>query len=222
MSKEEISRSLSELREFCIKSGIDEEALLSPDNLDRYVETSIDAYRNYPMFMYVFNGNYDEQTLARMFRVDFKSRKQKMLGISDGDYESLILVEPPKAKRTGLLQYLNAADLPSYSLMLNPATYRQDSFEKYALKKRKPFLDEKTWYIYIFATKKAFQRMGYGKKLMKVLLSFADANGYRLCLETNATENVTMYNRFGFSLVDTSNYKQRMAHYVMLYTGKVK
>ena len=220
MSKGEIARALVELREYCIKSGLSEEKLLSPDNLDRYVETSIDAYRNYPMFMYVFNGNYDEKTLARMFRVDFKSRKRKMLGISDGDYESLILVDPPKAKRTKLNQYLKTADIPSYQLMLNMATYRQDTFEKYAYKKRKPYLDDKTWYIYIFATKKAFQRMGYGKKLMKILLSFADEKGYRFCLETNATENVTMYQRFGFKLMDSYNYKQRMAHYVMLYTGR--
>jgi len=132
----------------------------------------------------------------------------------------MVLVEPPKTKRTRLMQYLRAADLPSYSLMLNPATYRQDAFEKYALKMRKPYLDEKTWYVYIFATKKVFQRMGYGKQLMNVLVSFANEKGYRLCLETNATENVTMYQRFGFKLMDTSNYKQRMAHYVMLYTGK--
>jgi len=220
MSNGEIDRSISELREFCIKSGLPEEALLCADNLEKYVETAIDAYRNYPMFMYVFNGNYDEKTLARMFRVDFKSRRRKMLGISNGDYESMVLVEPPKTKRTRLMQYLRAADLPSYSLMLNPATYRQDAFEKYALKMRKPYLDEKTWYVYIFATKKVFQRMGYGKQLMNVLVSFANEKGYRLCLETNATENVTMYQRFGFKLMDTSNYKQRMAHYVMLYTGK--
>jgi ribosomal protein S18 acetylase RimI-like enzyme len=220
MSNGEIDRSISELREFCIKSGVPEEALLCADNLEKYVETAIDAYRNYPMFMYVFNGNYDEKTLARMFRVDFKSRRRKMLGISNGDYESMVLVEPPKTKRTRLMQYLRAADLPSYSLMLNPATYRQDAFEKYALKMRKPYLDEKTWYVYIFATKKVFQRMGYGKQLMNVLVSFANEKGYRLCLETNATENVTMYQRFGFKLMDTSNYKQRMAHYVMLYTGK--
>ena len=220
MSNGEIDRSISELREFCIKSGLPEEALLCADNLEKYVETAIDAYRNYPMFMYVFNGNYDEKTLARMLRVDFKSRRRKMLGISNGDYESMVLVEPPKAKRTRLMQYLRAADLPSYSLMLNPATYRQDAFEKYALKMRKPYLDEKTWYVYIFATKKVFQRMGYGKQLMNVLVSFANEKGYRLCLETNATENVTMYQRFGFKLMDTSNYKQRMAHYVMLYTGK--
>lgn len=30
--------------------------------------------------------------------------------------------------------------------------YRLEEFEKYALEKRKPFLDEKTWYMYIFAT----------------------------------------------------------------------
>ena len=55
MSNGEIDRSISELREFCIKSGLPEEALLCADNLEKYVETAIDAYRNYPMFMYVFN-----------------------------------------------------------------------------------------------------------------------------------------------------------------------
>ena len=220
MSTDNDGEKIKELYDYCIQNGFSKESFLSQDNLDRYIETSIDAYRNYPMFLYVFNGGYDQEILTRMLRVDFKSRMNKMLGISNGDYESVILVAPPKAKRTGLMQYIKAADKKSYSLLLNAATYRQDIFEKYALKKRKPYLDERTWYIYIFATKKALQRMGYGKKLMKAVLGFASAKGYRLCLETNASENVAMYQRFGFTLKDSSVFKNKIWHYVMVYDGK--
>jgi ribosomal protein S18 acetylase RimI-like enzyme len=220
MKTENDGEKIKELYDFCVNNGIPEDRFLSDGNLDRYIETSIDAYRNYPMFMYVFNGVYDKDTLERMLKVDFKSRMKKMLGISNGNYESVILVEPPMAKRTGLMQYIKAADRSSYSLLLKAATYRQDTYEKYALKKRKPYVDEKTWYIYIFATKKSLQRMGYGKKLMKAVVGFANANGYRLCLETNASENVTMYERFGFKLMDSTIFKKRIWHYVMLYDGE--
>ena len=52
------------------------------------------------------------------------------------------------------------------------------------------------------------------------LSAFADENGYNLCLETNASENVPMYERFGFRLMDTSVFKRRLWHYVMVYDGK--
>lgn len=211
---------LRELRSFYMRHGFSEDAFMTSENMDVFVETSVDAYRNYPMFLYVFNGKYDEETLARMFRVDYTSRLKKMLGIKTEGGESLILIGPPTPKRTGLKEYIKAADMHSLLLLLNPSTYRQEAFEKYAMKMRKPYLDDKTWYIYIFGTRKALQRQGYGKKLMKVLIAFADENGYNLCLETNASENVPMYERFGFRLMDTSVFKRRIWHYVMVYDGK--
>ena len=107
--------------------------------------------------------------------------------------------------------------------------YRREDVEKlqtpYALPGEYPFLrgnkkDDNTWYIYIFATRNEFQRQGHGKKLIKLLCSFADINGYRICLETNLKENVTMYENFGFKNMDSSIYKETLEHYVMLYMGE--
>ena len=55
---------LHELRSFYMRHGFSEDAFMTSENMDVFVETSVDAYRNYPMFLYVFNGKYDEETLA--------------------------------------------------------------------------------------------------------------------------------------------------------------
>ena len=214
------NKYIKEFVDYCLQSGYSEGLFLNERNVDEYVETSVDAYNGYPLFLDVFNGGYDAKTYTRMLRVDFKSRLGKTLGIATDNYESVLLFEPPEVPKTGMIQYLKAADMSSIPLFFKPATVRLDSFEKYALKKRKAYLDDKTWYIYIFTTKKAYQRQGYGRKLMNLLLSFAKERGYRLCLETNLAANIKLYESFGFNLMDSSFYKRRLEHYVMLYGNR--
>ena len=78
-------------------------------------------------------------------------------------------------------------------------------------------MDKKTWYLYLFATKKEYQKLGFGKKLMEMVRSFADENGCRICLETDLERNVAMYEHFGFRMMDASVYKDNLKHFVMLY-----
>ncbi|MCR5683980.1 MAG: GNAT family N-acetyltransferase [Lachnospiraceae bacterium] len=205
----------------CLQNGLSKEVFLSKDNIEKYIAASVDAYRDYPLFLHVFGGRYDEKTLGRMMSVDFRSRLGVMVGIASGnEYESIMMIEPPLARKTGMAQYVKAANAADYSLIFKPAIYRQEDYEKFALNKRRAYLDEKTWYIYIFATRKEYQHKGHGKKLMNLMLSFADSTGSRLCLETNLSDNVGMYEHFGFKIMDSSTYKNALEHYVMLYTGK--
>lgn len=210
------NRYSEEFVNYCLQKGFPEKLFFNEANLDEYIETVVDAYNGYPVFLHVFNGKYDAKTLTRMLRVDFKSRVGKTLGIATDNYESVLLFEPPKNPKTGIVQYIKTADLSSIPLFFKSATSRMGAFEEYALKKRRTYLDDKTWYIYIFTTKKAYQRRGYGKGLMNLLVSFAKERGYRLCLETNLAANIKLYESFGFSLMDSSVYKGRLEHYVML------
>lgn len=215
------NRYSEEFVDYCLQRGFPERLFFNEANLDDYIETVVDAYNGYPVFLHVFNGKYDAETLARMLKVDFKSRVGKTLGIATGNYESVLLFEPPKNSKTGFVQYLKSADLSSIPLFFKPETSRMGAFEKYALKKRETYLDDKTWYLYIFTTQKAYQRKGYGKRLMNLLVSFAKERGYRLCLETNLAANIGLYESFGFSLMDSSVYKKgRLQHYVMLWDDK--
>ena len=212
---------IGEFYEFAMQEGFSEEWFLTATNLRHFIETAIDAYREYPLFARVFGGTYDEKTLRRMMTVDFKSRFHRMAGVTgSGQYESVLIMETPNREKTGMLQYVKVAGIRDYTMLFHPATYRQGDYEKYALAKRSPYMDARTWYVYVFATKRECQRQGYGKKLMKLLLSFADQKGYRICLETNLRENVPLYEAFGFRLMDTDTYKGELDHFVMLYEKK--
>ncbi len=125
------NKYIKEFVDYCLQSGYSEGLFLNERNVDEYVETSVDAYNGYPLFLDVFGG-YDAKTYTRMLRVDFKSRLGKTLGIATDNYESVLLFEPPEVPKTGMIQYLKAADMSSIPLFFKPATVRLDSFEKYA------------------------------------------------------------------------------------------
>lgn len=218
MSFERCEKRISEFYDFAISNGLQKDCFLSNDNIDEYTRTAVDAYRDYPLFCHVFEKGYDAGTLSQMMSVDFRSRIGMTAGIAfNSSYESVMLIEPPNAGKVGLIQYTKVAKPADYALLLKRAIYRQEAYESFARKKRQAFLDEKTWYIYLFATKKKYQSCDYGKKLMDLMTLFTDKNGYRICLETDLKENVAMYEHFGFKLMDESLYKSNMQHYVMVH-----
>ena len=67
------NKYIKEFVDYCLQSGYSEGLFLNERNVDEYVETSVDAYNGYPLFLDVFGG-YDAKTYTRMLRVDFKSR----------------------------------------------------------------------------------------------------------------------------------------------------
>lgn len=209
--------AIRELYDFAARQGFSEKTFFEMENQESYIQTAIDAYGDYALFRHIFRGRYDKMTFSRMMAVDFKSRLSIMAGLSTGDaYESIMLLEPPGARGTGMPDYFRVADLPSYTLLLHPEMYRLNAFERFAREVRKPFLDGKTWYLYVFATQKRYQGMGYGKRLMELVLAFADLKGCKICLETNAPGNVSLYRHFGFTQVHYSRYQGKLDHYVML------
>ena len=207
-----------DLYDHATQNGISDKCLFGEDSLNSYINTAIDAYRDYALFTHIFKGDYDENVFSRMMSVDLRS----MLGIMAGmawcdDYESVMLIEPPSSRKTGMKDYFGVARPEDLTLLLRPIMYRMESFEKFASDKRAPFLDDRTWYLYIFATQSSFKGMGYGKKLMNVLLSYVNRHGYRICLETNDRDNVAMYEHFGFKTVERSLYQNSLEHFNMLY-----
>ncbi|MBQ7077086.1 MAG: GNAT family N-acetyltransferase [Lachnospiraceae bacterium] len=220
MSCTSSNKYLNELYDYARESGVSEIQFLSKDNISEFIKTSVDAYTNYPLFCNIFKGPVNRKTLSRMMLVDYKSRlHMDMIGglTSSEKYEAVIMFEPPMTGKIGIREYMKVAKPLDYLMLLNPSFYRQEAYEDYSLEKRKPYLDDKTWYVYVFATKKECQRKGFGKPLINLLTSFAKEKGYRICLETDLKENVAMYEKFGFKLKDESVYKGNLNHYVLLY-----
>lgn len=209
---------IQELYDYAVCNGIPEACLFSKDNHKAYVRTAVDGYQKYSLFQHLFRGKYDTAVFTRMMSVDLRSRLGIMAGLSENEnYASILLIEPPFTGKTGMKDYIRIAHPEDFSLLFHTVIYRLEEFEKFALEKRKPYLDEKTWYLYILATRMEEQGKGYGGKLLSVLRSFADERGYRICLETNDPDNVGLYEHFGYRLVGQSRYQDVLDHFVMVY-----
>lgn len=218
MSFTSSDEKVKEFYEYALSSGFQKEAFFSKETMDAYIETSLDGYQTYPLFLFVFNGTFKKKVLRNMMSVDYRSRLSSIVGVaSSTSFESVLMAEPPCVKKTGMGDYAKMAKLKDFLLLLQPGIYKHEAYEDYALERRKAYMDDKTWYIYIFATKKSIQRSGHGKRLMNLMISFAKEKGYRICLETDLKENVAMYEKFGFHVVDQSVYNDALQHFVMVY-----
>ena len=217
MGKLTIEKDRKLFIDYCFEKGMEQELFLNENNIEAYAKTAANAFNGYPLLELAFDGNFDEDNFYRMLKVDLKCRIGKAIGIAVEDYKSVLVIEPPLTKKTGDFQYLKTIDLREFGLLIQKPTRKQSTFEGYALKKRKPYLDERTWYIYLFTTEKKHQRLGYGKQLINVVTSFAKEYKYKLCLETNLRDNIPMYEKFGFRVVDDSVYKDCIDHLVMYY-----
>ena len=117
MNSEKNKLLLREFYDHAIRNGVDEDVIFSADNLMEYVDTSLDAYREYPLF------------LSRMMKVDFRSRLKLMGGIaSSKNYESILLFEPPNTPKTGMVEYVRVADVGDFSLLFRSAMHKQEKY----------------------------------------------------------------------------------------------
>ncbi len=202
---------------FCLDNGISPDRLFSETNWSKYVDTAVDGFTDYPLFLDVCRGTYKAKTIKKIFGVDARSRLNTTLGLATDEYESILLIEPPSMRKVGFLDYARVVKLNELHLLFIPISVRQQNFENFAKRKRKLFLDDRTIYAYMFATQMKYQRQGYGKKLFSILIRFAKENGYRICLETNKKDNAPLYEKFGFEVALEDVYKNRVEHLVMIF-----
>ena len=82
------------------------------------------------------------------------------------------------------------------------ALRRMQTFDQYIEKKHKELAPNKHWYLSVLAVDPQHQGKGYASKLLNEMLSYIDEEGLHCYLETEGEKNVSMYQHFGFEVVD--------------------
>jgi ribosomal protein S18 acetylase RimI-like enzyme len=82
------------------------------------------------------------------------------------------------------------------------ALRKMQALDKYIERKHKELAPFKHWYLAILAVDSQHQGKGYASKLLNEMLSYIDGEGLHCYLETEGKKNVSMYQHFGFEVVD--------------------
>jgi GNAT superfamily N-acetyltransferase len=67
---------------------------------------------------------------------------------------------------------------------------------------RNRVMPERCWYLPVLGVAPVYQGKGYSSRLLKPMLARADREGLPVYLETQLEKNVTLYQRFGFRVVE--------------------
>ncbi len=76
------------------------------------------------------------------------------------------------------------------------------AFDQYVERKHKELAPNKHWYLAVLAVDPQHQGKGYASKLLNEMLSYIDEEGLNCYVETEGEKNVSMYQHFGFEVVD--------------------
>ena len=82
------------------------------------------------------------------------------------------------------------------------ALRKMQALDKYIERKHKELAPFKHWYLAILAVDPQHQGKGYASKLLNEMLSHIDEEGLNCYVETEGEKNVSMYQYFGFEVVD--------------------
>ena len=82
------------------------------------------------------------------------------------------------------------------------ALRKMQALDKYIERKHRELAPFKHWYLAMLAVDPQHQGKGYASKLLNEMLSYIDEEGLRCYLETEGEKNVSMYQHFGFEVVD--------------------
>jgi len=82
------------------------------------------------------------------------------------------------------------------------ALRKMQAFDRYVERKHKELAPNKHWYLAVLAVDPQHQGKGYASKLLNEMLSYIDEEGLHCYVETEGEKNVSMYQHFGFEVVD--------------------
>jgi ribosomal protein S18 acetylase RimI-like enzyme len=177
------------------------------------------AFEDYPLHIALIPDESERKKKSRYY-LEFVIRYSLLYGevyATSPKLEAVIMWLPSKAADftmwkmiwSGVLPYMFRLGRKTVSRMLSVADYTVSIHKRYA-----PFPHLYGWYI---GVDPEFQGKGYGRTLMKAMLTRADSEKLPLYSETHTEEDVAMHVNYGYKLIHESVIPgTEITHWVML------
>ncbi len=180
---------------------------LNMSNAKPAVEVLVRAFQNYPLLQYYFPNEIEREKISSYF-LSFAV----FTGISYGE------VYAPSPNLEGIAVWIPSANYPvTFWRQLRsvplPVIFgfgasggsKMRHIGEYMDTVHKRLTPFKHWFLQTIGIAPQFQGKGYASKLLKPMLSRFNEEGLPCYLETLDEQNVSLYEHFGFKIVDKLN-----------------
>ena len=191
--------------------------IVKEKDFDRFAEVSVDAYWNYPLLVWLTNGEYDATAANLLMKITLKTMMKDALIYADSEEMNGCAIWLPFGfTGSKTVPFLMNGGL---KLILHSGIGiigRLLAYETYAMDLKKQFTGHYDWYLNQLFVKKDAQGKGIASKLMCPMLQFCDDEQMVAYLETNKEANVGLYRHYGFELMKEGRLpKSSVPHYAM-------
>lgn len=193
--------------------------LVPPERYGELARVAEDAYRDYPLHVWLSGGTYDPVISRLVMEITLKSLEKDAVIYADSEELNGFAVWVHRGF-TGnkVIPFLRHG---GFKLLLHAGPGiigRLLTYESFAMKLKKKYTAHRDWYLYNLSVASRAQGQGIGGKLLRPMLEFCDRENAVGYLETNKEANVDLYRHFGFQLGS----REKVPHSQIIHCAMVR
>jgi len=150
----------------------------------------------------------------RMYQYFLRSNL-KNVSTTSKELEGLMIMEKPYSHDASLSLGDFIRGIPLFKLG-SRTLVRMIHYQIHATAIRKQLIQDPYWYLSLIVVAPQFQGQGFASRLLKPILYQAEREKQRVFLETHHPENIPIYERFGFQVVNAVTIAQTNFHHFCL------
>lgn len=187
------------------------------EDLERLAESAKNSYEGYPLHDWFAKGTYDGEVTKQIIHISLKTMINDGIIYADSEeINGFAMWLPPNYPGVNALSFLFSGGIKLIMYAGLGIVDRLLSYESYAMKLKEKNSSNEDWYLYNLSVVKDKQGNGIATKLLNPMLEVLHRENKGCYLETNKVENVSLYEHFGFKLMEEGIVpKSDVKHYAM-------
>lgn len=162
------------------------------------------VFKDNPINEYAF-PNLEERMKKMPYAYQFVLRYNLLYGkvfVTSPRLEGLAVWVPSVNLETSFWgRLVSGAIWPAINMGIE-AGMRMGELDEYVNRRHRKLISAKHWYLLLLGVDPQYQGKGYASKLLNGMLKVIDGEGLPSYLETQGSQNVSMYQHFGFNAID--------------------
>jgi len=179
---------------------------INKSNVEPCIGVLVDAFRKYPLFQYYFPNESTREKISYYFLslLVYSGIRYGEVYATSSNLEGIAIWIPSNNYPVTFWKMLRSVPLSKIFGFGRYGGSKMNAFNDYIDRVHQRQAPFKHWFLQAIGVATRFQRKGYASKLLRSMLSKIDKEHLPCYLETIDEINISIYERFGFNIIDRS------------------